>query len=178
MIEEGLPLTIVMPGVVYGPGDTSSLHDVWVQYLKRRLVASPRGVAYSWAHVDDIANAHIRAMQRGKPGEEYIIAGPPHSLIAALALAQKITGVPAPRFHPSPGVMRALARITGAIGKIIPMPPSMSSEFFRISAGTTYIASNRKAREELGYNPRPLAEGLPEALNWEMRQLGMPPRSK
>lgn len=178
MIEQGLPLTIVQPGVVYGPGDTSSIHDVWVQYLKKKLAASPRGVAYCWAHVDDIANAHIRAMQRGKTGESYIIAGPPHTLIAALALAQKITGVPAPRLHPSPGLMKVLSAITGVVGKVIPLPPGMSSEYLRVSAGATYIGSNEKAGRELGYNPRPLEEGLPETLEYEMRQLGMKPPPK
>jgi nucleoside-diphosphate-sugar epimerase len=43
----------------------------------------------------------------------------------------------------------------------------------RVSAGVTYIGSNAKARRELGYNPRPLEEGLPEILNEEMRLLGM-----
>ena len=178
MIQEGLPLVIVQPGLVYGPGDTSSLHDIWVQYLKRRLPASPKGVAYSPAHIDDVARGHILAMERGKVGESYIIAGPRHTLVDMLALAEKITGVPVPRLHPSPGLMRALAGIMGTVGKVIPLPPSLSAEYMRVSAGVTYIGSNEKARRELGYNPRSLEEGLPETLEYEMRQLGMKPRPK
>jgi nucleoside-diphosphate-sugar epimerase len=178
MIKEGLPLVIVEPGVVYGPGDTSSLHSMWVQYLKRRLPMVPKRVAYSWAHVDDIVQGHILAMEKGKFGESYIIAGPTHTLIGALALAERITGVPAPRIHPSPGFMHALARIVGAVEKLVPMPSNMSAEYIRVSAGVTYIGSNAKARRELGYSPRTLEEGLPDALNYEMQQLGMVPRPK
>lgn len=175
MIKEGLPLVIVQPGLVYGPGDTSSIHDVWVQYLKRKLAASPKGVAYCWAHVEDIANAHIRAMQRGKEGESYIIAGPPHTLIAALAMAQKITGVKPPGLHPSTGMMKALAAIMGAVGRVVTLPPSMNAEYLRVSAGVSYLGSNEKAKRELGYSPRSLEEGLPETLEWEMKELGMTP---
>jgi nucleoside-diphosphate-sugar epimerase len=43
----------------------------------------------------------------------------------------------------------------------------------RIIAGVTYIGSNKKAKRELGYNPRPLKEGLTETLKHEMKLLGM-----
>jgi nucleoside-diphosphate-sugar epimerase len=175
MIRDGLPLVIVQPGLVYGPGDTSSLHDVWTQYLQRRLPLVPRKVAYCWGYVDDVARGQILAMERGKTGETYIIAGPPYTLLHALSLAQQITGVPIPRFHPSPGFMRALAGILGVVGKVIPLPQSMSSEYLRVSAGVTYLGSNKKARRELGYNPRPLDQGLPATLEYEMSLLGMKP---
>ncbi len=178
MINDGLPLVIVQPGLVYGPGDTSSFHDMWVQYLKRRLPASPKRVTYCPAYVEDIAHGHILAMERGKVGESYIIAGPCHTLIDILARAQRITGVPAPRLHPSPGSMRTLAGVMGAVGKIAPLPPNLSAEYLRISSGVTYLGSNEKARRELGYNPRSLDEGLPETLEYEMSLLGMKPHPK
>ncbi|MBN1424972.1 NAD-dependent epimerase/dehydratase family protein, partial [Candidatus Fermentibacteria bacterium] len=61
MIDEGVPLVIVMPGVVYGPGDTSSIHAMLVQYLRRKLPVVPQVTEFCWAHVDDIARAHILA---------------------------------------------------------------------------------------------------------------------
>src|SRR5439155_22732755 len=57
---------------------------------------------YCWAHVEDTARAHILAMERGRAGETYIIAGMPHTLIEVFELAERITGIPAPRFHASP----------------------------------------------------------------------------
>ena len=109
MIARGLPLVIVQPGLVYGPGDTSSVRTTFVQYLKRRLPLLPAKTAFSWAHVEDVARGHILAMERGAAGHAYIIAGPTHTLIAGMALAERITGVPAPRLHALPMVMKSLA---------------------------------------------------------------------
>lgn len=173
LIEAGLPLVVVMPGMIYGPGDTSSLRDAWIQFLQRRLPVAPQQTGFCWAHVDDIARAHILAMEKGQPGQTYIIAGPPHRFTEALDLAATITGVPAPRLRPSPGVMKTLAAVTGAIETIVPMPPSYSAEYLRTVAGVTYWGDNARARRELGYAPRPLNEGLTETLHHEMRLLGM-----
>ena len=173
LIEAGLPLVIVQPGVVYGPGDTSSLRPVLVQYLRRRLPVVPRGTAYCWAHVDDIARGHLLAMERGRPGESYIIAGPPHTLEGALDLAEELTGIPAPRLRAAPGLVRATSQVMGLVERVVPVPPDFSAEYLRASAGVTYLGSNAKARRELGYAPRSLRQGLAETLAHELRLLGM-----
>jgi nucleoside-diphosphate-sugar epimerase len=173
-IAGGLPLVVVMPGLVYGPGDTSGVRTTLIQYLQRRLPMIPRQTAFCWAHVDDIARGHILAMEKGQVGESYIIAGPPATLEDALKLAEQITGVPAPRLRAAPGLLKALSSIIGVIEKVVPVPDDYSAEYLRISAGLTYIGDNAKARRELGYNPRPLKEGLTETLYHEMRLLGMP----
>lgn len=69
LTHEGLPLVIVQPGMVYGPGDTSALRESLVLYLRGRLPMTPRGTVFCWAHVDDTARAHILAMEKGRPGE-------------------------------------------------------------------------------------------------------------
>lgn len=174
MIAAGLPLVIVQPGLVYGPGDTSSVRTTLVQYLRRRLPAIPSRTAYCWAHVDDIARGHLRAMEAGTPGESYIIAGPMHTLVDALGIAQEITGVPAPRFHIPPAVMKGMAGVMGVVERAVPVPETYRAEYLRIGAGVTYLGDNTKARRELGYDPRPLREGLAETLHHEMCLLGMP----
>lgn len=173
LIAAGLPLVVVLPGLVYGPGDTSNARATFIQYLTRRLPLVPRRTAYSWAHVDDIALAHVRAMEGGAAGESYIIAGPTHTLADALQIAEGITGVPAPRLHAPPAAMKALARAAGVVERLAPVPENYSAELLRASAGVTYIGDNAKARRELGYSPRPLHEGLGETLHHEMRLLGM-----
>ncbi len=170
-IAEGLPLVIVQPGLVYGPGDASAAHDIFVQYLTGKLPMLIRDTAYSWAHVDDIAAAHIAAMQRGIPGENYLICGPTHTLVEAMAIAQKITGVNPPRFVASPGMIRAMSGLMATIEKFVKVPSQYSAEFLRVSAGVTYIGDNAKARRELGFNPRSLEEGLRETLAWEQARL-------
>jgi nucleoside-diphosphate-sugar epimerase len=171
MIAEGLPLVIVMPGVVYGPGDTSGIHETFADYLRRRLPLTPQKTAYAWGYIDDVAHAHLLAMEKGTPGETYIIAGPVHTLIDALDIAQEITGVPAPKLHPSPGMMKAMAGVIGFIERVLPLPENFSSEYLRVAAGVTYLGDNTKARRELGYDPRPLDVGLKPTLEWEQRQL-------
>jgi nucleoside-diphosphate-sugar epimerase len=177
MIEAGLPLVIVMPGLVYGPGDTSMVHTTFQQYLQGKLPITPKGTSYCWAHVDDTARGHILAMERGTPGQSYIIAGEPHTLVEALEIAERITGVKPPKWHPSPAAMGTLAGVLGVLEKVVSLPESYRAESLRVVAGVTYLGSNAKAKRELGFNPRPLEEGLRETLEYEMKQLGMTPKS-
>ncbi len=166
-IAEGLPLVIVMPGLVYGPGDTSSVRTTLRQFLRGRMPAVPTGTAYSWAHVDDIADGHILAMDLAPAGRTYIIAGPSHTLQEAMSVAADVSGRRAPIGAPS-GVMRAMAPVAGVLGKVVPLPDQYTAEGLRVVSGTTYIATNAKARRELGYAPRPLADGWAETVRHEM----------
>jgi nucleoside-diphosphate-sugar epimerase len=175
MAAAGLPLVIVMPGAIYGPGDTSALRAFFVQYLQGKLAAVPARTAFCWAHVADVARAHILAIERGRAGESYIVAGPAHSMIEALQIAERITGVKAPSLHPPPALMKAASAVMGAVGALVSLPPELTAEGLRVLAGVTYLGSNAKARRELGYDPRSLQDGLRETLALEMRELGLTP---
>src|SRR5256712_5539833 len=161
MMKKGLPLVIVQPGVTYGPGDPSAMGITLREYLERKLRGVPKVSAYCWGHVEDTAAAHLLAMERGRAGESYIIAGEPKTLVDAVEMAERITGIPAPKMRPSPGFVRFLAAIT-------------RSEMLRVSAGATYLGSNAKAKRELGLRHRPLEEGLRETLLAEMKTLAIP----
>lgn len=159
LIARGLPLVIVQPGVVYGVGDHSPVRPVIDSYLTRRLPAVPARTAYCWGHVEDTATGHRLAMQRGLPGESYIIAGPPHTLAEALAVAESVTGIPAPKLR-IPGVLLDLVRLV----------PGGSAEGLR-ALGATYLGSNAKARRELGFEPRSLRDGFAEVLPTHIAEL-------
>jgi nucleoside-diphosphate-sugar epimerase len=174
MIRAGLPLIIVQPGAVYGPGDTSPQGRLFRRYLGRRLPMVPRGSALCWGHVEDTAHAHLLAMQRGTPGQSYIIAGPPATLQAVLQLAERLTGIPAPRLHPDPRLVKGLAAIMGVLERVVPLPETYSAEYLRVAAGVTYLGSNARARAELGFRPRTLEEGLRQTLAYELARLGGP----
>ena len=103
-------------------------------------------------------------MEKGKPGESYIIAGPPHSFEEVFAIAEKITGVKAPSIRLGPRVLKVMSKIMGVVGAIVPLPQSYTAEGLRVIAGTTYLGNNEKAKRELGYVVRPLEEGLRETL--------------
>jgi nucleoside-diphosphate-sugar epimerase len=167
-IARGLPLVIVMPGLIYGPGDTSTLRQNIISFLKGQLPAVPDETGFCWAHVDDTVQGHILAMEKGKPGETYIIAGEPHSTAEAFKLASQITGKPAPKTI-SHRIFRLLSRLVRPFDGIL--PPTYTSEGLRVVAGVTYWGDNSKAKRELGYNPRPFRAGWGETLLHEMKLL-------
>lgn len=65
------------------------MRTTFIQYLQRKLPVLPAKTAFPWAHVDDIARGHILAMELGTVGESYIIAGPTHTLVEGIQIAQK-----------------------------------------------------------------------------------------
>lgn len=169
-IAKGLPLVIVMPGLIYGPGDTSILRSNIRDFLNQKLPVLPTQSAYCWAHVDDIVQGHILAMEKGKAGESYIIAGEPHTTVDAFKLASQVTGKRMPMVV-SYKVIQALSVIVRPLDRFL--PEIFTSEGLRVVAGATYWGDNRKARRELGYDPRPFRAGWEETLRHEMKLLGM-----
>ncbi|MEX2282605.1 MAG: NAD-dependent epimerase/dehydratase family protein [Gemmatimonadota bacterium] len=165
LVRHGLPLTIVLPGVVYGPGDASPIGDMFARYQQRKLPGVPAKTAYCWAHVEDTARGHILAMEQGRSGEQYIIAGEPMTVASVLALAETITHIPAPRRTLSPVLLRLLASLFSIVGRAVPLPQEYQPEVLRASAGVTYLGDNGKARRELGFVPRPISEGLREVFS-------------
>lgn len=174
MMAEGLPLVVVMPGVVYGPGDHSPIRDSFVMFLQRKLPVLPRGTVYCWGHVDDTVAAHLLAMERGRPGQAYITAGPVCEFARVFEIASAKTSIPAPRMRLGGDTLRKLAKVTGAIERMVPwLPASYRAESLRSVAGTTSIASSAKAERELQWQARGLEVGLAETLEYEMRALGI-----
>ncbi|NUN71431.1 MAG: NAD-dependent epimerase/dehydratase family protein [Bacteroidetes bacterium] len=169
-MNDGLPLVTVMPGLIYGPEGTSMSDDALRLFLRGKLPAIPKGAAFCWAHVDDTAEAHIRAMESGQTGGSYIIAGPPHPLTEAYTLAASFIGKRPPLFLP-PAMLRLSSVAASVIETVIPLPAMYSSESLRIQAGVTYLADSSKARRELGFSPRPLAVGLEQTIRYELTQL-------
>jgi nucleoside-diphosphate-sugar epimerase len=80
--------------VIYGPEDTSSTRTAFLLYLQGELPIVPARTAFSWVYVDDIARGHILAMEKGVVGESYMLAGPNHTFVEVLHVAEMITGVP------------------------------------------------------------------------------------
>jgi hypothetical protein len=178
MMARGLPLVIVQPGVIYGPGDTGGLHTALVDLLRKRLPVTPRRTAFCWAHVEDTARGHILGMERGQSGETYIITGPRHTFEEAFDLVATLAKVPRPLLHPGPRIMRATAAVMSLIQKAAALPPALTPEALRVIAGTTYLGSNEKAVRALGFSARSLREGMDQTLEHELRALARlkPPR--
>jgi nucleoside-diphosphate-sugar epimerase len=164
LARAGVPLAIVLPGVVYGPGDPGPLGTTLRRYLRGRLLMRPRGARYSLAHVDDVARGHMLAMTHGRTGEAYLLAGPEHTLEEFFRSAEGITGIPVPPFGVPPGLLRGVARLMDVVNSIIPLPAAASGEALRMAAGASYVGRSDKARRELGWTARPLETGLRQTI--------------
>lgn len=169
-IAQGLPLVIVMPGGIYGPGDTSVLRKNLIDFLQEKVPAMPTQAGICWAHVDDTARAHILAMEKGVPGETYIIAGEPCTYVEAFKLASHLTGKRNPMAVPY-----QIMEVTSYLVKPFDhyLPEMYTSEGMRVLGGVTYWGDNGKAKRFLGYDPQPLRDGLEATLKHEMSLLGM-----
>jgi nucleoside-diphosphate-sugar epimerase len=119
-------------------------------------------------------------MEKGRAGETYNVNGPSHTLADAFDLAERITGIPAPRLKVPPAVLRGAAAVVAGLERLghLPVPETYTAEGLRIIAGVTYLGDNRKAQRELAFNPRPLEEGLRETLLHEQRALAQRERRR
>lgn len=169
LIGEGLPCVIVQPGGVYGPGDTSSIGRLLDQFLSGKLPLVPfpeLGICLS--HVEDIAGGILLALDKGTPGEAYVISGPATTIREALGVVAKLTGRRAPkRALPTP-LLKAMVPIGPLVGKVMGQPPNLR-EMITSADGVTFWAGYEKAERELGYRPRGLEEGLRATLAAEGR---------
>ena len=154
---------IVQPGLVYGPGDTAQTGALIAQVVagKRPMVPDAGGVC--WAHVDDIADGHVLAMERGEPGRSYMLAGPRATLADGLTRVARIAGTKGPVVLPERGV-RIAAKAVGLVGRFVPLPPGYAPETFRAGLAT-YYGSPARAERELGWRARPLDDGLRETVD-------------
>lgn len=166
MVEGGLPLVTVMPGLVYGPGDASVFGDALRDFLDGDLPMIPRKVAYCPGHVEDIARAHILAMEHGTPGEEYIVGGDPTTLVELFDIAAQAADRDPPRAVP-PALFGGLATVASLLERITTLPKDYRAERLRVLAGVTYLGDNSKAKTELGLDHRPLEDGLHETVAHE-----------
>lgn len=159
----GLPLVIVMPGGIYGPGDTSQVGELIEQVVAAKRPPVPRGGGrLTWAHVGDVARGHLLAMQRGVPGETYMLAGDPATLDELLAQVAEIAGTAGPIRLPA-ALVRATERVVTPLSRLVPLPATYHPETLR-AAFASYLGTRAKAERELGWTARPLSEGLAQTV--------------
>ena len=159
----GLPVVIVMPGAIYGPGDTSQTGELIKQVVAGKRPAAPAGGGrLTWAHVSDIAHGHVLAMERGVPGESYMLAGDPATLEKLLNQVAAVAGTKGPVLVPA-GLLRATERIMTPVARLVPVPQMYHPESLR-AALADYLGTRAKAERDLGWDPRHLSEGLTQTV--------------
>lgn len=162
---------VVRPGDVYGPGSVPWLLRP-VELLRSGQMALPgRGDGTMLpAYIDDLVERIVLALRRGAPGHAYTVwDGEPISFHDYFSRLAEITGGRPPRTLPRP----LLAAVAGA-AELIARAREQAPAFGR--HGITLVdrrgtASNRSAREELGWEPKvSVDEGLRRSREWLQAQ--------
>ncbi len=162
---DGVPVVIVNPGEVYGPDDTELVTAAnLVDFAKSRIVLVCDG-GTSVAHVVDVAAGIVAALEKGRPGERYILGGDNLTIRQLAELTLSILGRRKPIWTVPNPVVRLLAA-AGRFGVPLPFNPEV------IPYATLYwFMDSRKAREELGAGFRSARETLAPTLDW-LRAVG------
>jgi dihydroflavonol-4-reductase len=164
--DRGLPVVIVNPSSPVGPGDVKPTPT------GRLIVEAARGqmpafvdTGLNIVHVDDVAEGHLAAAERGRVGERYILGGENMTLEEILAAIAEVVGrrppwlrVPHSALFPVAMGAELAARITGR-------DPFVTRDGVRMSRKKMYFSSE-KASRELGYTPRPARQAIADAVGW------------
>jgi nucleoside-diphosphate-sugar epimerase len=152
---KGLPIVIAQPGQIYGPGDHSGIGAILRRAAIGKLPVLTFGdLGLSFVHVDDVAAGIVALVDRGRPGQAYVLGGEMARLRDAVRLMASLSGKPAPRLELPGALLRFAARMRPDVAEVV-----------KSADGVTFWATDAKARRELGYAPRSLREGLVSYLS-------------
>jgi dihydroflavonol-4-reductase len=157
----GLPVVIVSPCHVFGPGDIyHSSTEIVRRFMMRRIPAYVEG-AINIIDVADVAAGHLLADERGTPGERYILGNRNYTLDRLFADLGRISGVEPPVLKlPLPAALAFAA----SLERLSSRPPITTTEVR--AAGLWWTYRNTKAKRELGFKPSPHEETLETTVNW------------
>lgn len=164
---EGCPVSIVMPTFPLGPRDRGPTPSgrLVLDFLNGRIPGYVDTVLNT-VHVDDVARGHMLAFDKGTDGRSYILGGENLSLEGLLSELASMTGLPRPGLKVPRSVSMAAAWVSDLVeGRLLRRHPSIPLEAVRMS--TTRMAfDDSRAREELGYSPRPAVEAIEASARW------------
>ncbi len=164
--EEGLAAVIVAPSTPIGP------RDIKPTPTGRIIVEAARGkmpafvdTGLNLVHVDDVAEGHFLALEKGEIGENYILGGEDVSLQTMLADIAVLSGRRAPTVKLPRGPLFPLAWGAEAVARLTGKEPFLTADALRMSRYQMFFSSAR-AKAKLGFAARPYREGLQDALTW------------
>ncbi|MGC1547014.1 MAG: hopanoid-associated sugar epimerase [Rhodanobacter sp.] len=167
---EGLPIVIVNPSTPLGPRDIKPTPTGRIvrDALAGRLPAYV-DTGLNIVHVDDVAEGHVLAFERGRVGERYVLGGFNMSLRDMLFEIADIAGRSPPKWRLPHAVVMPVAYAAEAWALLTGMNPIATVEEVRMSKKRMFFSS-AKAERELGYAPRPVREALQDAVQWFSQQ--------
>jgi dihydroflavonol-4-reductase len=164
--DEGLPCVIVAPSTPIGPRDIKPTPTgrVIVEAATGRMPAFV-DTGLNLVHVDDVAQGHLLALDKGRIGENYILGGEDVALQTMLGDIAFLSGRKAPTIKIPRAPLFPLAWGAELIARITGKEPFLTADALRMSRYRMFFSS-QKAQRDLGYTARPYKEGLKDALSW------------
>jgi dihydroflavonol-4-reductase len=163
---DGLPVVIVNPSTPIGAHDikpTPTGRVVRDAMLGRLPAYVDTGL--NIVHVEDVAEGHWLAFERGVVGERYVLGGYNLSLREVLTEIADIAGRAPPKVRLPHAVVMPIAYASEAWARLTGMNPIATVEEVRMSKKRMFFSS-AKAERELGYSARPARKALEDAVRW------------
>ena len=163
---EGLPLVTIFPGVVYGPGPQTEGNLVGRlinDHLAGRLpgLIGPENI-WSYAYVDDVAAAHVEAVERGHLRGEFMAGGENAPQMRIFEIVREVTGRSLPRRIPM-AAAAALGAVQDVRARLFNRAPLLTRGIVDIFQCDWSIDSRRSIRE-LNYRITALEKGIRHTL--------------
>ena len=164
--EKHLPAVIVSPSTPIGPRDIKPTPTgrIIVEAAAGRMPAFV-DTGLNLVHVDDVAEGHFLALEKGRTGENYILGGEDVMLERMLADIARLAGRRPPRVKLPRAPLFPLAWGAQALARVTGREPFLTADALRMSRYHMFFSS-AKAKAVLGYDPRPYTSGLEDAFAW------------
>jgi len=164
--KKKLPVFIVNPSYPVGPYDVkpTPTGQLILDFLRRKVPAY-MDTGMNVVAAEDVALGHLLVLEKGRPGEPYILGGENVSMKALLGILAEITGLPAPRLRIPYAVALPLAYLNAWFCKAFGGVPRMTPDTVRMARHYMFY-DPRKAVEELGFPQTPAKEALRRAVEW------------
>jgi dihydroflavonol-4-reductase len=163
----GQHVMILNPTTPIGPGDAKSTPTgrIIVDFLNRKFPAYV-DTGLNLVDVAEVARMHVVALNRGTPGERYILGGENLTLKQILDRMSAITGLPSPKRKVPHSVAMTFAFFDETItGKLRGKEPRATVEAVRMGKKMMF-ASSAKAERDLGFKIMPIYPALRAAIDW------------
>ena len=167
MAVEGLPVVVVNPTAPVGPWDVKPTPTgrIVLDFMRGRIPAY-LDTGLNLVDVEDVAEGHILALERGIPGQRYLLGSKNVSLIEMFRMLEEITGRPAPRWRIPYWMALAAGYLDEAVeGRILSREPKIPLEGIRIARSPMYVDCEKAVRE-LGLPQSSVEAALEKAVRW------------
>lgn len=166
-VAKGAPVVIVHPTTVLGEGDRrpTPTGRLIVHFINGQMKAYANTVL-NIVDVDDVAEGHALALERGEPGQQYILGGENLMMKEATEVLSELTGIPAPKVVIPGRLLLAAGRVNEWVANHVTHRTPLIDVESTLHALANKPSASTKAEKHLGYRPSIARVALAKATRW------------